>query len=70
MQRYKRPNGGGSAPVRSVRVTDAVWARVVSRAAREGVTPSYVMGTFLEGYANGHIGLPRVKVEYDGMEAS
>lgn len=62
--RGKRPAGSVPDPVRSVRVSDAVWETARRRATYEGVTMSHVMLTFVEGYAKGLVDLPRVTVQY------
>jgi len=51
-------------PVRSVRVSDAVWEAARRRASLDGVTMSHVMLTFVEGYAKGLVDLPRVTIQY------
>lgn len=60
----RRRSGTGSNPVRSVRVSDSVWAAAQRRAAYEGTTMSVVMLMFVEGYAQGLIDPPKVQVVY------
>lgn len=62
--RGKRPTGARPDPVRSVRVSEAVWDAARRRATYEGVTMSHVMLTFVEGYARGLVDMPRVTVQY------
>ncbi len=62
--RGKRPAGARPDPVRSVRVSEAVWESARRRATYEGVTMSHVMLSFVEGYAKGLVDLPRVTVQY------
>jgi hypothetical protein len=52
-------------PARSVRVADDVWERAKRRATYEGSTISHVTALFVEGYANGLLNAPRVRVVYD-----
>jgi len=60
----RRPNGSGEFPVRSVRVSDEVWEKAKRRATFEGVTMSRVLAVVVEGYADGYIDLPTVKMVY------
>lgn len=62
--RRTRKDGTLYPPTRSVRVDDEVWAKVGRRAAYEGVTISHVIYTFLQGYAEGMINLPRIRTVY------
>lgn len=52
-------------PVRSVRIADELWARAMARADEDGVTMSYVIQMFVEGYADRKIELPWVITIYD-----
>lgn len=54
----------GETPARSVRIADETWDRARNRAAYEGVTISYVIGSLLEGYSKGLLNLPKVEVKY------
>lgn len=66
--RGRRPAGMKADPVRSVRVSDEIWEGARRRASYEGVTLSYVMSTFLEGYKARRLNLPRVEVTYPPPE--
>jgi hypothetical protein len=63
-RRPRRPPGTTEDPVRSVRISDEVWAGVRTRAQREGVTMSYVLLSIAEGYAAGEVDLPQVVRSY------
>lgn len=60
----RRPNGSPEAPVRSVRITDPLWAKAKMRADHDGVTMSEVLSSFVKGYADGYLDLPQVQVVY------
>ena len=60
----KKPAGSKSDPVRSVRMSDAIWESARRRATYDGVTMSHVLVTFMEGYALGLIDLPRISVNF------
>lgn len=66
----RRPNGSPEAPVRSVRITDPLWAKAKRRADHEGVTMSEVLASFVQGYADGYIDMPQVKIVYHKPKAS
>lgn len=59
------PRGGSKyAPARSVRIDDDVWSRARARAKADGVTISEVINRFVEGYAEGRIDAPRLRMVY------
>jgi predicted DNA-binding ribbon-helix-helix protein len=58
--RYRPRGAGGAGPVRSVRISDETWAALKERAAAEGVTASWVLGTLAEGYVSGDLRLPQI----------
>lgn len=60
----RRPNGSRTLPVRSLRCSDEVWDAARRRAAYEGVTISHVLNLMVEGYAQGLLDMPRVRVMY------
>lgn len=60
----RRPNGTKADPVRSVRVSDALWEKARRRADMDGVTMSHVLHTIIAGYAEGYVDLPKVRVTY------
>jgi hypothetical protein len=60
----RRPKGTPENPVRSVRVADALWNKAAVRARHEGVTMSHVLLTFVEGYAEGLVDLPRITATF------
>jgi hypothetical protein len=62
--RGRRPFGSEKIPVRSVRVSDAIWEKAKRRASYEGVNMSHVIHAIIEGYAEGLVNLPRVQVTY------
>lgn len=64
----RSPEGRVSDPVRSVRVSEMVWDRAKRRADHEGVTLSYALQLFLDGYGRGQMNLPRVVMQYDRNE--
>lgn len=51
-------------PTRSVRIDDQTWEMAKRRAEAEGVTISRVLTLLTEGYAQGKVALPQVKVIY------
>lgn len=52
------------APARSVRIDDDVWSRARARAKSDGITISEVINRFVEGYAEGHINAPQMRMVY------
>jgi len=68
-RRPRRPVGSKEDPVRSVRISDEVWAAARNRAQREGVTISHVLVSIVEGYASGRMDLPHVSVSYGANQA-
>ena len=62
--RGKRPVGSDPNPVRSVRVPDEVWDVAKERADIEGVTMSYVLSVFIEGYATNAFDLPAIELDF------
>lgn len=60
---------GGAMPARSVRVGDPIWNKARSRAGYEGHTISSVINLFLDGYAGGHLTLPKTSATYDPHES-
>jgi len=70
LRRARRPVGSKEDKVRSVRISDEVWARARNRAAREGVTISHVLLSIVEGYGAGAVDLPKVSVSYSGRTPS
>jgi|NGEPerStandDraft_6_1074524.scaffolds.fasta_scaffold169658_2 antitoxin component of RelBE/YafQ-DinJ toxin-antitoxin module len=64
----RRPNGSEAYPVRSVRISDGVWAKAKARSEREGVTVSRVASLLIEGYADGALNLPVTVLIYDNPE--
>lgn len=60
----KRPTGTKADPVRSVRISNEVWEAARRRATYDGVTMSHVLVTFMEGYSQGLLDLPRISVNF------
>lgn len=55
----------GATPARSLRVADEPWDKARRRAEYEGHTVSSAAALLIEGYADGLINLPTIKVVYD-----
>lgn len=52
------------APARSVRIDDDLWSRARERAKSDGITISEVINRFVEGYAEGHLDVPQMRMVY------
>ena len=52
------------APARSVRIHDDVWSSARERAKDDGITISEVINRFVEGYAEGHLAAPQMRMVY------
>ncbi len=64
LTRTRRPRGARQLPVHTFRIDDLTWNKARLRATREGLSISRVIATLLDGYAHGHIDMPRVKLVY------
>lgn len=51
-------------PSQTVRVDPEKWAKARMRAEQDGLTVSRLASMFIEGYADGHIDAPQVRVVY------
>ena len=66
----RRPNGTGADPVRSVRISDAVYEKARARAAADGTTVSHVLSLIAEGYAEGLVNLPVTVTIYQDFRSA
>ena len=57
----RRPQGSGGLNVHSLRCSDEVWTLAARRAAREGITMSYVIAQLLEGFGLGYVDPPVIE---------
>lgn len=52
-------------PIRSVRVDDETWEAAKAVAEEDGVTMSHVLVTFIQGYGERKVRLPRVETVWE-----
>lgn len=55
-------------PVRTSRISDAVWDKARERAQSEEVSMSRMINLLVTGYADKQINLPTVKLVFDNAE--